>query len=454
MGILGDAGVMGPGPLALMLSVGSAGLATLAAFMDARGKTHAPTIFYPTGGGEASREAHERVIAKCPSLLAPYVPVPFLTNPHVETIFASKYRKSPNVQYTRECITMSDGGTVALDWEHNPQPDQTLHADAPVLILLPGLTGGSCDSYVMYAVKRAASRGMRAVVFNGRGTAESPVTVPQYYSASFTGDMRAVVDLVHKRYPSASLVAAGWSLGANILVRYLGEEGRASPLVAAVSMCNPFDLVISNNHFEKGFNRIYDLNLANSLKKIHMKHLRIWKGRNLHEKGFDLPLAESCKTIREFDEAITIHSFGWPSVNEYYKGSSSSLSIPHVMKPLLCIQALDDPIAPQEAIPYEALSANPCTVLVTTELGGHLGWCAGDEGPRKHPWSDRPMIEWLEAAIQECKYGPKDGNACGFKLSETELEQDTASVDEPAAEGGKLTARLSSKVVALNAVAR
>ena len=54
---------------------------------------------------------------------------------------------------------------------------------------------------------------------------------------------RQVVGMVKQRYPQSELLAAGWSLGANILVRYLGEEGAASPISAAVSMCNPFDLV-------------------------------------------------------------------------------------------------------------------------------------------------------------------------------------------------------------------
>jgi predicted alpha/beta-fold hydrolase len=56
-----------------------------------------------------------------------------------------------------------------------------------VLILLPGLTGGSEDTYVQYAVVHAREAGIRAVVFNGRGTSDSPITTPQFYSASFTG---------------------------------------------------------------------------------------------------------------------------------------------------------------------------------------------------------------------------------------------------------------------------
>lgn len=104
-------------------------------------------------------------------------------------------RRSPKVPYHREILTTPDGGSVALDWEDSsgqaPLPD-----DAPVLILLPGLTGGSHDTYVSYAAEKARTFGMRAVVFNSRGTAGSPVTSPQFYSASFTGDMRCAAQSV------------------------------------------------------------------------------------------------------------------------------------------------------------------------------------------------------------------------------------------------------------------
>lgn len=62
----------------------------------------------------------------------------------VETIFAALFRSNPHVRYEREIVTMPDGGVVALDSEAST----SLPADAPVLILLPGLTGGSGDTYV------------------------------------------------------------------------------------------------------------------------------------------------------------------------------------------------------------------------------------------------------------------------------------------------------------------
>ncbi len=86
----------------------------------------------------------------------------------------------------------------------------SLPDDAPLLICLPGLTGGSEDSYVQYAVLNAQHAGMRAVVFNGRGTSGSPVTSAQFYSASYTEDLRNVIAHVRHAHPAAPLLAVGW----------------------------------------------------------------------------------------------------------------------------------------------------------------------------------------------------------------------------------------------------
>jgi len=90
-------------------------------------------------------------------------------------------------------------------------------------------------------------------------------------------------------------------------------------------------------------------------------------------------------------------SFGWPSVDAYYAGSSSSLSVTNVAVPLLVIQAEDDPIAPKEAIPADDLLANPNCILVLTPSGGHLGWCCSDSGIREAPWTDRAVVQYLGA---------------------------------------------------------
>lgn len=232
-------------------------------------------VFVPTVTAQPTPWNRD-VLALCPKLHAPYHLSPFLRNGHVETIFAAWFRRDPRLVYTRELVRMPDGGTVALDTERGETSSQ-LPSDAPVLILLPGLTGGSDDTYVQHAVLHAKAAGIRAVVFNSRGTSESPVTTPQFYSASFTQDLRHVVGHVAVKYPGVPLFAAGWSLGANILTRYLGEEGGATPLTAAIAMCNPFNLPLSDANFKRGFNKIYDWNLARSLRKIYSKHRSLFE---------------------------------------------------------------------------------------------------------------------------------------------------------------------------------
>lgn len=339
-------------------------------------------------------ESNKAILAECPSLTQPYKVAPWLTNPHVETIFAALFRRTPAVKYERELLRMEDGGTVAVDWLDGDVV-QALPAEAPMLVLLPGLTGGSHDSYVAHMALAAAKEGIRPVVFNSRGTSDAPVTSPQFYSASYTGDMRRVLEYAMREYPAATVLAAGWSLGANILLCYLGEEGSRTPVRAAVSLCNPFDLVASDENFQKGFSRVYDKKLAKTLKGLLEKNQEVFISEG-HRKGIDVAKAISSKSIRDFDEFLTTKSFDWDSVDDYYAGSCSADRIPDIKVPVLCVQADNDPIAPSHAIPFDRIKANENCILVTTPFGGHLGWTAGPSGVMGEPWTDTGVVEYLK----------------------------------------------------------
>ncbi|KAJ4956033.1 hypothetical protein NE237_012816 [Protea cynaroides] len=326
------------------------------------------------------------------TLQRPYDPFPLIGwNCHLETIFAAFFRSLPSVRLRRECLRTKDDGVVALDWVSGD--DRRLPAESPVLILLPGLTGGSGDTYVRHMLVRARSNRWRVVVFNSRGCGDSPVTTPQFYSASFIEDLRKVINHVAGRYPRANLYSVGWSLGANILVRYMGQESNRCPLSGAVSLCNPFNLVIADEDFRKGFNIVYDKALARGLCKIFKKHALLFEDIG---GEYNIPLAANAKSVREFDEGLTRVSFGFKSVDDYYFNSSSSDIIKHVQKPLLCIQAANDPIAPSRGIPRQDIKENPNCLLIVTPKGGHLGWVAGEEAPFGSPWTDPLIMEFLE----------------------------------------------------------
>ncbi|XP_022854367.1 embryogenesis-associated protein EMB8-like [Olea europaea var. sylvestris] len=395
--------------------------------------------------------AMEILLPAFKTITLPYTPYPvFGWNRHVETIFAAFFRSLPDVRYRRECLRTQDNGAVALDWVSGD--DRRLPSESPVLILLPGLTGGSGDTYVRHMLLRARNKGWRVVVFNSRGCGDSPVTTPQLYSASFLGDISEVVAHIGNRYPRANLYAAGWSLGANILVRYLGQESHSCPLSGAVSLCNPFNLVIADEDFRKGFNIVYDKALANSLCKIFKKHALLFEDIG---GEFDIPMTANAKSVREFDEGLTRVSFGFTSVDDYYSNSSSSDSIKNVSIPLLCIQNqcfqnLTEPAGPtgkplnryknrfslcleteflkprQKSTNYIVVELknqcgigegfgltrldsythffpilympqeNPNCLLIVTPKGGHLGWVAGGEAPLGAPWTDPIIMDFLE----------------------------------------------------------
>ena len=272
--------------------------------------------------------------------------------------------------------------------------------DAPVLMLMSGIAGGSHDKYLKHFLRRAHCAGYRCVAFNCRGTSDSPLTTPQFYSASFTGDVRAVVDELATRWPEAPLFAVGWSLGANILTNFLGEEGKAAKLAGAVAMCNPFDLNACDDALRQGFfGTVYSRSMAGNMRKLFAPHAHLFAGL----PGYDKKLVASAMTVRDFDEAVTRVTFGFPSVDAYYDASSSRRLIGDVKVPLLVVQAKDDPIAVKSAVPRDVIrnAADANVILVETESGGHLGWSAGEEAPFGAPWPDIGAMQFIEAVRAE-----------------------------------------------------
>lgn len=309
---------------------------------------------------------------------------------------------------------------LAAHWRELPD-------DAPVLMLMSGIAGGSHDKYLKHFLRRAHNAGYRCVAFNCRGTSDSPLTTPQFYSASFTGDVRAVVDELALRWPDAPLFAVGWSLGANILTNFLGEEGKAAKVSGAVAMCNPFDLNACDDALQEGFfGTVYSRSMAGNMRKLFAPHAHLFAGL----PNYDRKLVESARTVRDFDEAVTRVTFGFPSVDAYYDASSSRRLIGNVKVPLLVVQAKDDPIAVHSAVPRDVIrnvGPDANVILVETESGGHLGWSAGEEAPFGAPWPDVGAMQFLEA-VRARTHVKAEGEKRGASAPNAETEVETVAV--------------------------
>ncbi|KAK3162595.1 hypothetical protein QOZ80_1BG0091360 [Eleusine coracana subsp. coracana] len=324
-------------------------------------------------------EIYHRVVSKCRSLHGRYLATPWLASPHLQTLFLGISGRPPSFTYKRHLYTLRDGGTVALDWLlasdlELEDADGFISKDSltPLAFVVPGLTSDSSAAYVKHVVYSMASKGWNVVVSNHRGLGGVSITSDYFYNGGWTEDIREVINYLHHKFPKTPLFCIGTSIGANILVKYLGEEGESTPVAGAVSICSPWDLLIGDRFISRKLvQRLYDKALAIGLKgyaKLHqpvMARLANWES-----------IKKSC-SIREFDHHATCVVGKFETVDTYYRRCSSASYVGNVSVPLLCISALDDPLCTREAIPWDECRANKNIVLATTPNGGHLAFFQG-----------------------------------------------------------------------------
>ncbi|XP_027773880.1 embryogenesis-associated protein EMB8-like isoform X1 [Solanum pennellii] len=342
-------------------------------------------------------DLYQEVVSKCKTLNGRVSSTPWLCSPHLQTAFLQFFGRAPACKYRRQIFQLSDGGIIALDWLRNIDVEKPSieHFDgvqsddkSPIMLVIPGLTSDSDSAYIKHLTLKMAKRGWNVVVSNHRGLGGVSVTSDCFYNAGWTEDSRRVIDHLHTQYPQAPLFAVGLSIGANVLVKYLGEEGVNTVIVGAAAICSPWDLLICDRYINRRLvQRVYDRALAIGLKgyaKMHqtvMSRLADWEG------------IVKARSVRDFDHSSTRVLADLETVDTYYRKASCTSYIGNVMVPLLCVSALDDPVCTREAIPWDECRANKNIVLATTHHGGHLGYFEGMTA--KSLWWVRAVDEFL-----------------------------------------------------------
>ncbi|CAN1305688.1 Embryogenesis-associated protein EMB8 [Linum perenne] len=348
----------------------------------------------------ASSELCRSIVSQCHVLRGRYLPTIWLCSPHLQTAFLTFFGNAPRFTYKRVLFCTSDGGTIALDWllHSHVNGDATENLvetvpqktdPAPILIVIPGLTSDSDAPYAKHLVYKMAKQGWNVVVTNHRGLGGVQITSDCFYNAGWTEDTRRIIDHIHQEYPDTPLYVVGTSIGANVLVKYLGEDGVNVPVLGAVGVCSPWDLTIGDRFISRKFaQRVYDKALAFGLigyAKLHqsiISRLADWDSINMS------------RSIRDFDNYVTCIVGKFETVDTYYRRSSSVNFVGNVAVPLLCISALDDPVCTREAIPWDECRMNPNIVLAATEHGGHLAYFQGLTA--RTMWWVRATSEFLE----------------------------------------------------------
>ncbi|KAJ7969715.1 embryogenesis-associated protein EMB8 [Quillaja saponaria] len=326
-------------------------------------------------------EIYDGVVSKCRLLHGRYLATPWLSSPHIQTVFLNFFGRPPVFSYRRQIFNTSDGGTIALDWlmsfdvsdgAFEMNDDISDDDTTPLVVIIPGLTSDSSSAYLKHLAFSTAKRGWNVVISNHRGLGGVSVTSDCFYNAGWTEDIRVVIEYLHHKQPQAPLFVIGTSIGANILVKYLGEDRENIPVAGAVAICSPYDLLIGDRFIcRRLVQKFYDRALAIGLQgyaKLHQpqySRLADWEG------------IKKSRSIRDFDNYATRLVGKYETVDTYYRHCSSASYVASVSIPLLCISALDDPLCTREAIPWDECRENKNIVLATTKHGGHLAFFEG-----------------------------------------------------------------------------
>lgn len=326
-------------------------------------------------------ELHQAVISKCKLLHGRYSATPWLASPHLQTILLPYACNPPAFSYRREIFHSSDGGSFALDWllssdvlgsTANKNTAISKNSSTPIVIVVPGLTSDSSAPYVKSLSLDSAKQGWNVVVCNHRGMGGISFTSSYFYNAGKTKDLRDVVNYLVGSYPMAPKFLVGTSIGANIVGKYLGENGDKCPVAGAAVICGPWDLLICSRFLGRRIvQKVYDRALAFGLKS----YAQLNKAN--YVKYADWEGILKSRSLREFDTSATCAVDEIGTADTYYRWSSCASYVKNVSVPLLCISSMDDPVCTAEAIPWDECRANKNVVLATTKHGGHLGYFEG-----------------------------------------------------------------------------
>lgn len=307
-----------------------------------------------------------------------FKPAWWLRNPHLQTIWPTLLRPAQKIELSLETFELSDGDFLDLAWLQEKDPSK------PLVVLLHGLCGSVNSPYAMGTLRAVELAGWRGVLMHFRGCGSLHNRLHRGYHAGDTADLNEVIDFLLEKSPHAPIAAIGYSLGGNVLLKWLGETREKNPLTAAIAISVPFDLPKVVNRINRGFSRLYSHYLLQQLRDSILNKLSdTYSPVNLEK-------IKKAGSFQEFDTQYTAPVHGFADAFDYYQRASSRHYLKYIAKPTLILHAEDDPFMTPDAIPNEDELSEFVTLEVSRQ-GGHVGFISG-----RWPWN---IEYWLENRI-------------------------------------------------------
>jgi predicted alpha/beta-fold hydrolase len=280
---------------------------------------------------------------------------------HFQTVFPTCFRHIA-VPYERERIDTPDGDFLDIDW--------TRSGSRQVVVLIHGLEGSTRSNYIRGMTRAFRHHGWDTAALNLRGCSGVPNRLLRSYHSGASEDLQCTLNHILRRYDYDTVGLLGFSLGGNLMLKFLGEQGKAldSRVRGAVAFSVPCDLKECSERMALSENSFYMLRFLKLLKIKMAQKGRLFPGQ------VSLENYDSMRSFREFDDRYTAPMHGFRDAEEYWRLCSARAFIDTIAVPTLLVSALDDPFLSPACYPSEQAKHNACFFLETPNHGGHTGF--------------------------------------------------------------------------------
>jgi predicted alpha/beta-fold hydrolase len=317
-----------------------------------------------------------------PLLTSTYKAPAWIGGKHAQTIIPALFRKVGGLSLTRERILTEDRDFLDLDW--------SCHKREKLAIISHGLEGSSRQAYILAMIRTFTQSNWDALAWNFRSCSGPINNSIRLYHGGSTGDLKCVIEHARrtKRYKEIGLI--GFSLGGNIILKYLGDESSVLPseISRACVFSVPCDLYACARSLSVGVNRIY-LNRFLTTLKAKIAH----KAKLYPEVLGHIKLSKIQDFI-DFDNQITAPLSGFKDAFHYYLECSSKRSIAKIQIPTLIVTAKNDPFLHPACFPDEECRQSGLVFFESPYDGGHQGFIKN----RLHGsyWSEERVAEFFD----------------------------------------------------------
>jgi predicted alpha/beta-fold hydrolase len=323
-----------------------------------------------------------------------YRPPRWLRNRHVQSVLASSpFRRHRGASELEKLGTVTtshlvDGGDgVRLHGLHSTLPGVASHGLA---LLLHGWEGSTESSYMRMAAAQLLQRGFEVFRLNFRDHGDTHhLNEALFHSNRIDEVVHAARDIA-LRFPNRPLVAAGYSLGGNFVLRLALRAPAAGLALARVAaVCPVLDPARTMLQMEQGmplYLRYFEKKWRESLQRK----------RKLFPERHDFDDATLRLRMRELTEWLVQRHTDFGTIDNYFDGYSiAGDRLARLAVPADILMSADDPVIPVED--FHDLVLAPGTTLEIARWGGHCGFL---ENIRMEGFSERWTAQRLARAIE------------------------------------------------------